>query len=299
LCKLLYFMFMSTMTLPTPADLTITPRDRKFGRDTPPARLWHGKRVEATAIYNALSTTFPKGEAYFVESVRRFRDGAPPKLAQEIKAFTTQEAIHSREHDAFNRRATQSGYDLTKLEQRVEFRLALTRERPPIVSLAATMALEHFTAILAHELLADPRHLAGADRDAADLWRWHAVEEIEHKGVAYDAWLFATRDWPRRKRWKVKAKVMLLVTRNFVVDRTAGALELMRQDGVTGLRAWALLLWYLWVRPGMFRKIGGAWFKFFLPGFHPWKEDDRHLLAGYDASADFDQTPKRKVRNAA
>ena len=62
---------------------------------------------------------------------------------------------------------------------------------------------------------------------------------------------------------------MLYVTRNFVVDRTAGALELMRQDGVTGLRAWALLLWYLWVRPGMFRKIAGAWVRYFLPGFHP------------------------------
>jgi hypothetical protein len=32
------------------------------------------------------------------------------------------------------------------------------------------MALEHFTAILAHELLADPRHLAGADEDGARLW---------------------------------------------------------------------------------------------------------------------------------
>ena len=55
------------------------------------------------------------------------------------------------------------------------------------------MALEHFTAILAHELLADPRHLAGADRETADLWRWHACEEIEHKGVAYDTWLNATQ----------------------------------------------------------------------------------------------------------
>ena len=96
------------------------------------------------------------------------------------------------------------------------------------------MALEHFTAILAHELLANPRHLDGAEPETADLWRWHAVEEIEHKGVAYDTWLFATREWPRYKRWKVKAKVMLLVTRNFLVDRTAGSLELMRQDGVTG-----------------------------------------------------------------
>jgi uncharacterized protein len=292
---------MSTTTLPTPSDLTITPRDRKFERGELSARLWHGGSVEATAIYNALSTTFPVGEAFFVESVRAFREGTPPKLAQEIKGFTTQEAIHSREHAAFNRRASDAGYDLSKLEAQVEHRLSITKTKPPIVSLAATMALEHFTAILAHELLKDKRHLAPADRDAAELWRWHACEEIEHKGVAYDTWLHATRHWPRSKRWKVKAKVMLFVTRNFVVDRTAGALELMRQDGVTGLNAWSRLLWYLWVRPGMFRKIGVAWFKFFLPGFHPWNEDDRELLRAYEASATATAAPAplKKVRNAA
>ena len=289
---------MSVTTFPTPAELSITPRDRRFGRDAATPRLWHGGRVEATAIYNALSTTFPKGEAFFVESVRAFRDGAPPKLAEEIKAFTTQEAIHSREHDAFNRRAVDAGYDLGKLETRVEERLAITKGRPPVVSLAATMALEHFTAILAHQLLANPRHLDGADKETADLWRWHAVEEIEHKGVAYDTWLNATRHWPRFKRWKLKARVMLLVTRNFLVDRTGGALELMRQDGVTGFRASRLLLTYLWVRPGMFRKIAGAWLKFFLPGFHPWNEDDRALIASY-ASVDLGKETKRKIRRAA
>ena len=290
---------MSTTTLPTPTDLTITPRDRRFGRETPAPRLWHGGRVEATAIYNALSTTFPVGEAYFVESVRAFAKGTPPKLAEEIKGFTTQEVIHSREHAAFNRRATESGYDLTKLEQRVEERLAVARARAPVANVAATMALEHFTAILAHQLLADPSHLDGAEPETAELWRWHACEEIEHKGVAYDTWLWATRDWTRWKRWKVKAKVMLYVTRNFLVDRTTGALELMRQDGVTGPRAWRLLLWYLWVRPGMFRKIAGAWLKFFMPGFHPWNEDDRHLLRAYDVSAKDAPEPKRKVRRAA
>ena len=290
---------MSTTTLPTPADLTITPRDRRFGREATTPRLWHGGRVEATAIYNALSSTFPVGEAYFVESVRAVRHGAPPKLAEEIKAFTTQEAIHSREHDAFNKRAAESGYDLSKLERRVEERLAVARARGPIANVAATMALEHFTAILAHQLLANPAHLEGADSETAELWRWHACEEIEHKGVAYDTWLWATRDWPRFKRWKVKAKVMLYVTRNFLVDRTAGSLELMRQDGVTGVRAWSLLLTYLWVRPAMFRKIAGAWFKYFLPGFHPWNEDDRHLLKVYDTSARHAPQPQRKVRRAA
>lgn len=288
---------MSTTAFPS-SRLSITPRDRRFGRNAATPRLWHGGRVEATAIYNALSATFPEGEAFFVESVRAFREGAPPELAEEIKAFTTQEAIHSREHDAFNKRAALSGYNLAKLETQVAKRLAVTKGKPPIVSLAATMALEHFTAILAHQLLAEPRHLEGADKETADLWRWHAVEEIEHKGVAYDTWLHATRDWPRTKRWKLKAHVMLYVTRNFLVDRTAGALELMRQDGVTGLRAWSLLLTYLWVKPGMFRKIAGAWLRYFQPGFHPWKEDDRALLAAYPAIVSGDQ-PKRKVRRAA
>jgi len=263
----------------TPPDLTITPRDRRFGRGTKTERWWNGGDPVATALYNALSATFPKGEAFFVESVRKFRDGAPPKLAEEIRAFTSQEVMHSREHVAFNKRAHDAGYDLSKLEARVDWRLDTVRSKPPIASLAATMALEHFTAILAHELLKDPRHLARMDPESAALWRWHAIEEIEHKGVAYDTWLHATKDWPRFTRWKVKTKVMLLVTRNFMVDRTVGTLELLRQDGITGFKAWGGLLWFAYVRPGVMRKVLGAWASYFLPGFHPWNHDDRALIA--------------------
>ncbi|QPQ55076.1 metal-dependent hydrolase [Allosphingosinicella flava] len=262
----------------TPSDLTITPRDRRFGREDKTARWWMGGDPVGTALYNALSATFPKGEAFFVESVRAFREGADPKLAAEIKAFVTQEVMHSREHVAFNKRAHQAGYDLKPLEDRVDYRLDIVRTRPPIVALAATMALEHFTAILAHELLKDPRHLADADPESAALWRWHAIEEIEHKGVAYDTWMHATKTWPRFTRWKVKAKVMLFVTHNFVVDRTKGTLELLRQDGLTGPRVWARLFWFAFGNPGMMRKILGAWASYFMPGFHPWHHDDRALI---------------------
>ena len=282
----------------TPSALTITPRDRRFGRGEATARWWNGGAPVATALYNALSATFPKGETFFVESVRKFREGAAPKLAAEIKAFTTQEVMHSREHVQFNKRATDAGYDFAPLEERVDKRLEETKTRPPIVNLAATMALEHFPAIVANQLLGNPRHLEKADAQSAALWRWHSIEEIEHKGVAYDTWLHATKHWPRAKRWKVKAKVMLLVTRNFIVDRTLGALELLRQDGITGPRAWARLLWFLWVRPGMMRKIFSAWAKYFMPGFHPWNEDDRRLIAGFELSGEYGQQPTRTVRRA-
>jgi predicted metal-dependent hydrolase len=268
----------------TPRDLTITPRDRRFGRGTAQDHWWMGGDPVATAFYNALSATFPKGEAFFVESVRMFREGTPPKLAAEIKAFVTQEVMHSREHVQFNKRALEAGYDMSRLEARVEWRLAITRSRPPIVNLAATMALEHFTAIVANQLLGNPRHLEKADAQSAALWRWHSIEEIEHKGVAYDTWLHATRHWPRWKRWLVKARVMMKVTRNFFVERTHGALILLRQDGITGPRAWAGFLWYAFVSPGMFGKILGGWARFFLPGFHPWKHDDRKLIAAAERS---------------
>ena len=124
----------------TPADLTITPRDRRFGRDEATPRWWHGGNPYASALYNALSATFPLGEAFFVESVRAFRDGADPKLAEDIRNFTTQEVVHSREHLAFNRRAADAGYDLTPLEARVARRLELLRSKPPIASLFSTCA---------------------------------------------------------------------------------------------------------------------------------------------------------------
>ena len=262
----------------TPSDLTITPRDQRFGRGSKTERWWLGGDPIGTALYNALSATFPKGEAFFVESVRAYREGADPKLAADIKAFTTQEVMHSREHVAFNKRAVDAGYDLSRLNAKVDERLAIIRERHPIVNLAATMALEHFTAMLAHQLLADHRHLADADPETAALWRWHAIEEIEHKGVAYDTWLHATREMSRFKRWSVKARVMLLVTHHFIVDRAAGTLDLLAQDGITGPKAWGRLFWFAFVKPGMMRKVLGAWLSYFLPGFHPWNHDDRALI---------------------
>ena len=266
----------------TPADLTITPRDRRFCRDRRAERHWLNGDPIATAFFNALSITFPRGEAFFIESVRAFRDGVPAQLAGEIAAFIRQEVVHSREHLAFNRQVTDHGYDVSQLDADVTMVLDFARQRPPIMSLAATMALEHFTAILAHELLRDPRYLDGANPDIAALWRWHAIEEIEHKGVAHDTWVHVTRNWPRVRRWWVKSVMMLIVTKHFLHHRARGMMELLRQDGVTGVAAWGGLLRYALVRPGILRRVARPWLGYFLPGFHPWSVDDRDLIARAD-----------------
>ncbi|MEO6153322.1 MAG: metal-dependent hydrolase [Croceibacterium sp.] len=262
----------------------ITVRDRRFGRDAVPARWWAGGDPVATAWYNALSATFPRGEALFIDAVRAFRDAAPPQLEAEIRAFVRQEINHTREHVAFNRAAQASGYDLSRIDARVEMLIGQVRARPRIGWLAVTMALEHFTAMFSHEFLAHPEHFLGADAAQADLWRWHAVEEIEHKAVAYDTWLHATRDWSRWKRWRVKSVLMLIITRRFIRNRSQDALELLAQDDIGGWRARWRLAWYLVGRPGILRRVFPAWCAYFLPGFHPWKQDDRALIGRYDSA---------------
>jgi uncharacterized protein len=270
-------------TAKTPTDLTITPRDRRFGRDLAQKRWWLNGDPVGSAFHNALSITFPRGEAFFVESVKAFRDGTPPKLAAEIRSFVTQEVMHSREHVSFNKRVSDAGYRIDHLEQVVIDTLALTKGRPEILNLAVTMALEHYTAIMAQMILADPNFFAGADPELAAMWHWHAIEEIEHKGVAYDTWLHATRDWTRVKRWRVKSIMMLIVTQRFWTKRWSATLDLLSQDGITGWKAKARLAWYLVGTPGVFRKLLLPWSAFFLPGFHPWNHDDRTLIGKYDS----------------
>lgn len=268
---------------PTPVDLTITVRDERFGRDKRPGRWWLNNDPIATAWHNALSATFPRGEAFFIEAVKAHREGAGPKLEAEIRAFIKQEINHTREHIAFNRAAVDAGYDLDAIDRRVAENLELTKDRPAILNLAVTMALEHYTAMMAQEFLANPQHFAGAEPETAAMWRWHAIEEIEHKGVAYDTWLHATKDWTRYKRWKVKSLMMLIVTTNFIRNRWQDTLELLKQDGLSGWKVKAKLAWYLVGTPGVLRRIFPAWLSYFMPGFHPWNHDDRALISKHDS----------------
>jgi len=266
---------------PTPADLDIVVRDERFNRGTTPRRWWAGEPF-GTAWHNALSATFPRGEAFFIEAVKAHRDGADPKLAAEIRAFVKQEINHTREHVAFNKLAENAGYDIKAIDKRVEEMLALTKGRPEILNLAATMALEHYTAMMAAEFLANPKHFADADPEVRAMWQWHSAEEIEHKGVAYDTWNHATRDWTDWKRWKVRSLMMLIVTGRFFKNRWEDSMNLLAQDGITGWKArWGLLKYLAW-SPGVVRRIFPAWLAYFKPGFHPWDHDDRALIKLYE-----------------
>jgi predicted metal-dependent hydrolase len=269
----------------SPASIII--RDLRFLRGAKVQRLWLGGDPVATAWFTALSATFPRGEAFFVEAVKAHRDGAPPQLAEQIRAFIIQEINHSREHLALNRVAEAAGYDLAGIDRHVAELLEQLNGRPAILDLATTMALEHFTAMMAHEFLAQPQHFAGADPEVAALWRWHAIEEIEHKAVAYDTYRHATQNWNRWKRWRLKSVIMLIVSKNFLNHRFHDALGLLAQDEITGVAAKRRLLAFLLWKPGVLRRIFPSWLAYFLPGFHPWNTDDRGLIAGAERDLEF------------
>ncbi len=142
-------------------------------------------------VIAALSSVFPDGEDYFVRSVRHFRDQVTnPALKRQVAGFIGQEAVHGREHRVFNDRLAQLGYPTKQYETFTRVGLRI-RERvaPAKANLAATAALEHFTATLAELVLTsgEIRALMGADA-VRDLFVWHALEESEHKAVAFDVY---------------------------------------------------------------------------------------------------------------
>lgn len=267
----------------TPAEHALIVRDERFCRDHRPPRWWHSNDPVATAWYNSVSASLPRGEAFFIDTLKKYRGKMPPQLEREVKAFTRQEINHTREHVAFNRLTESHGYDVESIDKGIHEMLALIDGRPMEFNLAVTIALEHFAAVISHRLLSDPRYLDGADHEAARLWRWHATEEIEHKGLVYDVWLHATREWSGWKRYKTRALIAALITRKYFGNRIRDALGLLRQDGITGWRAKWRLYTFLWVSPGMMSRMFFDWVGILLPGFHPWQQDNRALIAKYDS----------------
>src|SRR5919112_5652530 len=66
----------------------------------------------------SLSAVFPDGEDFFVRSVRHYRSEiTDPELKRQVAGFIGQEAMHGREHRAFNRRLTELGYPTQRVEK--------------------------------------------------------------------------------------------------------------------------------------------------------------------------------------
>ncbi len=152
-------------------------------------RDWFCDDAFLSTFLDALSLLFPEGERFFVDSVKQHRDQIPTgELRGRVAGFIGQEAMHGKEHRGFNDLLLSQGFSAAPLvEARLRWLLRLVRRGlAPRSQLAVTCALEHFTAILAERLLRDERMRQDMHPSARPLWVWHALEESEHKAVAFD-----------------------------------------------------------------------------------------------------------------
>jgi len=155
--------------------------------DNMPRYFTYNGSVLGTTMLAVFSAIFPPGERFFVETVRRFRDQAGDDiLAAKISGFIGQESIHGREHERLNEWFLAQGFDMKTSEAVVNAGLWFFERFSPTQQLACTAFMEHFTANLGEQWLTNEEFRSSSHPEMLKLWSWHAIEELEHKDVAYD-----------------------------------------------------------------------------------------------------------------
>lgn len=177
----------------------IPPRQLDFVYPQSAPRYFFYNNATATLFFAVLSGIFPPGERFFVESVRYFRDViTDDTLKAQVSGFIGQESLHGREHERLNELLASKGINTKVPEQAVKMGLWLMEQLSPRQQLACTIFMEHFTAHLAEHWLTNEEFRKQADPVMVKLWQWHALEEMEHKSVAYDVYeLIGNRRYER------------------------------------------------------------------------------------------------------
>ena len=254
----------------------ITIRGIELGLSEETPRYWFAGDPFKTHFMNALSSTFPEGEAFFVRSVGHYRDQiGDPKLLADIRGFSGQEARHNRMHAEHVQLLVRQGYPgLTKLNEFARRRMRFLNRNLPLYSLAITAALEHLTAIMARRILSDPeRSVKPMHPDMAPLWQWHAAEEAEHKAVAFDVLQQVSGSHALR------VLALIGATLGLMLDNFIRLFYLLAKDG----QAWKPRVWidgarYLWGREGALRVLIPDYLDWYRRGFHPQQRDDQPLI---------------------
>jgi len=283
------------MTTPV-AQHPIVPRERlQFGLDGDIPKYWFGGDPFKSRFWDALSLIFPPGEKYFMNCVRDYRDQiSDPKLLQDIKDFNRQEAQHSMVHRQDNDRLRKQGVDVDGLSNMIdtmlnkEYRSKYSKE----YNLSVTSALEHFTSIVAHSLFDKRDVMKEADHRVRAMYAWHAIEEVEHKGVAYDVMIDYAKVGYFMRIWGLIHSTYMFPMTIFRVQR-----QLMIHDGFTlpqRLKMMAKGMWWLLKPGGLLAPMHKHYITYYKPGYHPWQEAEQ---PGYvEWMAAFDQHQRDPVK---
>lgn len=232
-------------------------------------------------VVAVLSATFPPGEDFFVRSVRHYADRVTdPVLSAQVRGFIGQEVTHGREHRELNRRLQEMGYPTHRVSRFVKWALAdATRRAPAILCLSYTAALEHYTATIASALLSKPeaQRLLG-ETEVRNILLWHALEETEHKAVAFDVFrAVGGSERVRRLGFTIQTVGLL----GLVLVATCLSL-LGDRAAYHPVRLWRSIA-ALRHSPFLERDVIDRLRDYRRDGFHPDDHDDTELLAQWSA----------------
>lgn len=248
-------------------------------------RHWVAGAAVPTQMANALHLIFPMGERFFVRSVRHFaRQIDDPALLAQIKGFYAQEGRHAHEHERVFVMLERQGYEVKgflAIYKKIAYDW-IEKASPAKLRLAATSALEHYTAIMAENALT----LGLLERmhpDMAALLAWHACEEIEHKAVAYDVLQAVAPSYALR------VAGMFMATTTLIGFWALGSVMLLRQEeGLTLRGALGQLRTAMKANP-LGRQVFLRGLREYLRrDFHPWQTNNlalaRKALAQVEAT---------------
>ncbi|WP_459660315.1 metal-dependent hydrolase [Acinetobacter calcoaceticus] len=259
---------------------------------------WMNGSAGLTHFMTALSALFPAGEKFFIDSVRAVRYHPSIKddkeLQKEISAFIGQEAMHTQEHVNFNASAQKFGHDVEALEKFTDTAIqkaiqafvkivkpfGLTKE---MVDLTATTALEHFTATIASQLLVN-KHIQElmTDETMSTMWYWHAIEENEHKAVAFDVYegVFGKGV----KAYALRTSSLVFAMTLIFLIQSSFVLRLLKQDKKLNVDELSVIYKYAYSpSKGIITGMAKEMLAYFKPGFHPNDLDTVGLLKTWKA----------------
>lgn len=236
-------------------------------------RHWLDGKATQTQLINAINLLFPTGERFFVKAVRKFEKQIDdPALLAQMKAFYGQEGRHAHAHERYFESLRAQGYPIDKVIEPIDALLHRIAPRitTPELRLSITVALEHYTAIMA-ELMFEHPFFARMDPQMRSLLLWHAAEEIEHKAVAFDVLAKVAPGYATRMAGMVVATAFL------VPIWAAATVLLLHHDGLDAKRLGGELREV--IAQGILQRdiFSRALREYLSPSFHPLDHDNYAL----------------------
>ena len=140
-------------------------------------------------------------------------------------------------------------------------------KKSPQYNIAMTAAAEHLTALMAETFYGEKKVLQDAHPYVRALLAWHAIEEMEHRDVAFDV-MRTVGEVPELTR-----KYALAFTTFGMITFTAYRANVMlKHDGFTPLQRAKMFrqgLPWLFGKKGVLRKMSSQYADWFKKDFHP------------------------------